>query len=148
MALAIEELNNTELNAGPRTLSEEEIEDLLNQAETRLLVKAGLASTEDDENLLSLSGDAAQSSVQRVRLPKLEHNLENSSYLQTQNGVTRTDSSLTIPAEQRKMANGLRPILIEEKNKKVVCRNVSSCTCIHMRKFNPKFLLMHISTSF
>lgn len=148
MAMSIDKVDGASLNDTPRTLSDEEIEKLLNEAENRLRVKAGLETTEQDDNVLALDADVAPSSVQRVHLPKLEHNLEKSSYLKHQNGIARTNSSLTIPTEQLKMAEGLRSIVSEQTSKKVVCSPLPSLESIHMRKIYPNYLLMHISTSF
>ena len=125
MELSVNQVDDVGLSAVPRILSDDEIEKLLNEAESRLRMKAGLEPAQDDDNMLSLDTDTVQSSVQRVRLPKLEHNLEKSSYLKHENGVTRTDSSLTIPTEQRKMAEGLRLIAGDQNSKKVVCQLVS-----------------------
>lgn len=148
MALSIGRIEDTSLNAAPRILSDDEIEKLLNEAENRLRVKAGLAPSEEGDDTLALVPDTAPNAVHRVHLPKLEHNLEKKSYLKHQNGIARTDSSLTIPTEQRKMAEGLRSIVSDQTSKKVVCFLPLIQFNIYMRKFNPKLFLMHISTSF
>lgn len=124
MELSVNQVDDVGLSAVPRILSDDELEKLLNEAESRLRMKAGLEPAQDDDNMLSLDTDTVQSSVQRVRLPKLEHNLEKLSYLKHENGVTRTDSSLTIPTEQRRMAEGLRLIACDQNSKKVVCQLV------------------------
>lgn len=100
-------------------LSDERIDELLKEAETRLRAKAGLAPL-SDETLTSKS--QIPPSTNRVHLPRLEHNLQQSSYLKNQNGVTRTNPNLMVPEVQRKMAEGLRTISTNTIiGKKVVC---------------------------
>lgn len=99
-------------------LTDAQIEELLREAEDRLRLKAGIPSTPDNETL-SLTPVVAPS-ASKVRLSKLEHNLEPSSYIKNHNGVAKTNSSLMVPSEQRKMADGLRSLDTQQPSKKIV----------------------------
>lgn len=127
-------------------LSDERIEELLQEAEARLRAKAGLEPKVIDDGLALESVGSAP--AKRVRLPKLEHGADRSAYLKNQNGIARTNSSLMVPAEQRKMADGLREVSRENGSKKMVCLSPSTTTFPNMRKSYPKFPLMQTSTSF
>jgi len=125
MALAVESRNGSMLDAAPEILSDERIEELLKGAETRLRAKAGLEPISANEDVLALeTTDAAPS--RRVHLARLEHNLDRSSYLKNHNGIAKASPDLMVPAEQRKMADGLRTVRKELGNsKKVVSQSLS-----------------------
>ena len=130
-------------------LSDDRIEELLKEAETRLRTKAGLEPVAPVDDVLALEPSQA---VPRkgIHFPKLEHNLERSSYLKNQNGIVKASPDLMVPAEQRKMAEGLRAVAKDIGDSKKVVSTQSSPISIafNMRKSYPKFLLMHISASF
>ena len=119
-------------------LTDERIEELLKEAEARLRAEAGLEPQQDDS--LALQRPTA-STTSRSRLPRLDSGLQQPSYLKNQNGVTRTNSSLTVPDTQRKMADGLRtlPRNISESKKVVSPSSLLGHIC--MRKLNPKLFL-------
>jgi len=122
MALAVESRKASTSSPAPEILSDDRIEDLLKEAETRLRAKAGLEPTPANEDVLALeTTDAAPK--KRIHFSKLEHNLDRSSYLKNHNGVVKASPDLMVPAEQRKMADGLRAVTRElGDSKKVVSR--------------------------
>ncbi|KAK5082925.1 dTDP-fucopyranose mutase [Lithohypha guttulata] len=110
MALSVELPHETVVTSAPEILSDERIEELLQEAETRLRQKAGLEAL---DTVPTTAGP-----VKRVHLPKLEHNLEKASYLKNHNGVVKTNADLMVPVAQRKMADGLRSVVNETENRK------------------------------
>lgn len=125
MALIVESVDEQTVQNPAQILSDERIEELLKEAETRLRQQAGLEPNssrfgQDVETLAPVS-------QKRIHLPKLQHSLERSSYLKNHDGVTKTDANLMVPKEQRKMADGLRVVAKDsEDNKKVVCHPLRS----------------------
>jgi len=128
-------------------LSDDRIEELLKEAETRLRAKAGLEPVTADDDVLALETTQAVPG-KIVHFPKLEHNLERSSYLKNHNGIVKASPDLMVPAEQRKMAEGLRVVAKDIGDSKKVVSTQSMSTAFNVRKIYPKFLLMHISASF
>jgi len=126
MDIAVRSANQGSGLPAHETLSDDRIEELLKEAETRLRAKAGLELTSANEDILTLeSTDAA--AMKKIHLPKLEHNLNRNSYLKSQNGIAKAIPDLMIPAEQRRMADGLREVAKETSdNKKVVCIHPST----------------------
>ena len=108
-------------NGQPEILTDAQIEELIKEAEDRLRRKAGLEPNVDNETL-SLNS-AAPLSASRVRLSKLEHNLDRSSYIKNHNGVAKTNPSLMVPTEQRKMADGLRSLSTQQASSKKIVSN-------------------------
>jgi hypothetical protein len=100
-------------------LTDAQIEELLQEAEDRLRQKAGLTSNVDTGTLSLSSSSPLPAS--RIRLPKLDHNLDRSSYIKDHNGVAKTNPSLMVSTEQRKMADGLRTLNTQQTTgKKIV----------------------------
>ena len=149
-ALMAVEVVETSLSDNGKTfiLSDEQIEHLLKEAEERLRVKSGLQPLNDEADVLSLDTGDEQKRAKTFHLPKLEHKLDGSSYLTNHNGITRSNANLMVPAEQQIMADGLRSIGKDQEHKKAVRTSPSPLRVINVRKFYPKFFLMHISTSF
>lgn len=140
MALTVDMPPESLIRAPPEILSDERIEELLKEAEARVRQKAGLKPQTDDVLALDKDKPAATSS-KTVHLPKLEHNLERSSYLKNHNGIAKTNPSLMVPAEQRKMAEGLRAVTRENgESKKVVCLSLAYFIP-NMRKIQSQILL-------
>lgn len=110
-------------DGGPEILTDAQIEELLQEAEDRLRQKVGLASNVDNETLSLSSG--APPSASKVRLSKLEHNLYRSSYIKNHNGVAKTNPSLMVPTEQRKMADGLRTLNTQQASSKKIVSSPS-----------------------
>jgi len=119
MAVVAEDSYAAMVSQSPEILSDEQIEELLLEAEARLRAKAGLPYKAVDEAELALES-VTSVPAKRVRLPKLEHGVDRSSYLKDQDGIARTNSTMMVPAEQRKMADGLREVLRESGTRKVV----------------------------
>lgn len=107
----------------PEVLTDAQIEELLQEAEDRLRQKAGLPPNIDNETL-SLSAVVAPSAT-KIHLSKLEHNLDRSSYIKNHNGVAKTNPSLMVPTEQRKMADGLRSLDTQQTSGKKIVSNPS-----------------------
>ncbi|ETI23319.1 hypothetical protein G647_05119 [Cladophialophora carrionii CBS 160.54] len=95
-------------------LTDEQIDDLLTQAEARLRAKA--AGADEGERLL-VTGNTA--SKPRKPLPKLRHGLTRSTYIKDNQGVAQTDPKATIVQPQVSQAGGLRPVELPQKSKKV-----------------------------
>ena len=147
MALVVEDSKEGLALHTPQVLSDEQIEKLLQEAETRLRAKAGLASVPEQSDDLMAFEHEKPITHKEIRFPKLEQNLDRSSYIKNHNGVAKVNSQSTVPAEQRDMANGLHSVAREGGSQKIVSLHLS-LSAHHMRKFNPKFLLMHTSISF
>ncbi|KAK5081472.1 dTDP-fucopyranose mutase [Exophiala xenobiotica] len=119
MALAVESRKTSTLSPAPEILSDDRIEELLKEAETRLRAKAGLEPTLANEDVLALeTTDPAPK--KRIHFSKLKHNLDRSSYLKNHNGIVKVSPDLMVPAEQRKMADGLRAVTRELGDSKKV----------------------------
>ena len=148
MSALVEDPNGNALNSSPEILSDQQIEELLQEAETRLRAKAGLdLKPQDSEEILSL-GSALPAPSKKIHFPKLEHNLDRSSYIKTHNGVAKAAPNLIVPATQREMADGLRAVSRWNGENKKMVSYFPSLPFSSMRKSYPNFLLMHISTSF
>lgn len=104
-------------------LNDEQIEQLLQQAEARLQQRAEPAA-EKDSNVLDLAPQAPAVTTQ-IRIPKLQHNAQSSAYIKDHGGVAKTVTAALVPREQQKMADNLREVLTGEqlKSKRVVCHN-------------------------
>lgn len=120
---AVLDMPVTQTNSGePEILTDAQIEELLQEAEDRLRLKAGLPANAGNETLSLTSPNPLSTS--KVRLPKLEHNLDQSSYIKNHNGVAITNPSLMVPPEQRKMADGLRTLTVQQTNGKKIVSNI------------------------
>ncbi|EXJ80286.1 hypothetical protein A1O1_08428 [Capronia coronata CBS 617.96] len=99
-------------------LTDEQIDQLLVEAEARLREKAGLSLTASGADEISLV-TAEVKAKQRKPLPKLRHGLGQQTYIKDSQGVALTKPQATIPKEQRKLADGLRAVEVAEKTKKI-----------------------------
>ena len=123
------------------TLSDEQIELLLQEAEGRLRAKAvAVAAPDELDNELTLRLDEDQPEfAKRKPVPRLQHGLHGSTYIKNRDGVAEVVPELLAPKEQQKLADQLRSVETKSKSKKEVCfilATPSSC----MRKFIPIFL--------
>lgn len=108
----------------PEILTDDQVEKLLQEAENRLRQQAGLVN-DPEKDTISFNEEPS-TRTKRIQLPNLEHTANKSSYIRTSDGVAKADPKSMVPAEQRKMAGGLRKIQTQRtRNSKVV-----SHTCI------------------
>lgn len=111
-------------------MSDEQIDELLQQAEARLREKAGL-------QIQKIEGKE-----KRIAIPKLQHGMDKSSYISEKNGVARVDPNLLVKKDDNKMADGLRSIEAKGKSKAVVSFIISLLFSVTiMRKIFPKTFL-------
>ncbi|EHY57471.1 dTDP-fucopyranose mutase [Exophiala dermatitidis] len=99
-------------------LTDEQIDQLLVEAEARLREKAGLSSTSAGADEISLNTTGVKTK-QRKPLPKLQHGLAQQTYIKDNHGVAEAKPQATIPKDQRKLADGLRSVEVAEKAKKI-----------------------------
>ncbi|EXJ86499.1 hypothetical protein A1O3_03450 [Capronia epimyces CBS 606.96] len=99
-------------------LTDEQIDQLLAEAEARLREQAVLLSTPSGADEISLDTTEAKAK-ERKPLPKLRHGLGQQTYIKDNQGVALTKPQATIPRDQRKLADGLRPVEVAEKSKKI-----------------------------
>jgi hypothetical protein len=123
------------------TLSDEQIELLLQEAEGRLRAKAGaVVAPIQAENELTLRLDEDQPEfAKRKPIPRLQHGLNDTSYIKNQDGVAEVVPELLASKEQQKLADRLRSVEVKNKSKKEVCAT-SFFRTPYMRKFIPTFL--------
>lgn len=100
-------------------LSDEQIEQLIQEAETRALVKHRPATAPIPDDELRLLDNVPELSKHK-NLPKLKHGLERSSYIQHEQGVAQVKRDLLTSSEQ-KAATGLRNLQTSIQTKKKVC---------------------------
>lgn len=89
-------------------LSNEQIEALLQEAETRLRLKAGLEVVNTTD------------SGKHTMVPKLQHGLEQTPYIKEHDGVAKANSSLLVSKDQQKLADELRHVSKDLRSKKIV----------------------------
>merc|ERR1711939_843634 len=101
------------------TLSEDQIDQLLQEAEARLRSKTGtsVATHSQDELTLSLNEDKPEF-AKRQPIPSLQHGLDKTSYIQDHGGVAQIRPELLASTDQQKLADQLRPVDIKGKSKK------------------------------
>ena len=120
-------------------LSDEQIDQFLQQAETRLRAKASQIIPSQSEDVIALH-QTEPSTSKRKAVPRLEHGLKTSSYISEKNGVAHVDPALLATPTQQKLADGLRSVEIVQKNKKEVCLRIIQTFCLSMRKIFDIFL--------
>jgi hypothetical protein len=101
-------------------LSDEQIEQLLQEAEIRLRAREGQVVPVESEDLIALQETEA-SRTKRKAIPRLQHGLQTSSYISEKNGVAQVNPTLLATPAQRKIADNLRNVQVKQKNKKEVC---------------------------
>jgi hypothetical protein len=127
---------------GAPTLSDEQIEQLIQEAEARANQRAkSLAITEtllDDEITLQ---DNIPDTRKRKPIPRLHHGLEKQSYIEERNGVAQVKHELLATKEQRSLAEKLKkPETLHKSNKKVKKTQVHNTVYFYsMRKLHPIF---------
>lgn len=104
------------------TLSDEQIDLLLQEAETRLRAKAGAVTTTqpDDELTLRLDEDKPEF-AKRKPIPRLKHGIDEKPYIRDHKGVAEVDSAVLATEQQQKLADKLRTTQVKPKAKKEVC---------------------------
>ncbi|KAJ9612194.1 dTDP-fucopyranose mutase [Cladophialophora chaetospira] len=98
----------------PAILTDEQIDDLLNQAEARLRAKA--EGTNSEEILFEATEHASKP---RKPLPKLGHGLTRSKYLKDNQGVAESNPKTTIDRRLDMSTDELTPLRPHQKAKKV-----------------------------
>ena len=117
-------------------LTDDQIEQLLQEAEARLRAKAGQLPPTESEDVIALQESEPAQSKRRA-IPRLQHGLNSSSYISEKNGVAQVNPTLLTTPSQQKLADGLRSVETKQRNKKEVGHSYSH-TFICMRKINPK----------
>jgi hypothetical protein len=104
-----------------RTLSDEQIEQLIQEAETRAIEKAKSLVVAENlvEDELSLR-HSIPDTRKRKPIPRLQHGLESRSYIEEQNGVARVKHELLATKEQRSLAETLKKAETPHKSSKKV----------------------------
>lgn len=105
-------------------LSDEQIEQLIQEAETRARAKAGVLTAPEPEDKLTLP-EETPGLAQRKAIPKLKHGLERQSYIREQHGVAQVKPDLLATREQQTLADRLRTVQVQ-KSKEKVCYQYSS----------------------
>jgi hypothetical protein len=101
-------------------LSDEQIEQLIQEAEERARTKAaGAVARPDSEDLLTLQ-DGTPDFAKRKPIPKLKHGLERQSYIQENQGVAQVKRELLATKEQQTLADQPRKVEVKARAKKEV----------------------------
>ena len=144
MATVAEQSGVSSQLAASETLSDEQIEHLLQEAEARLRAKAGLAVQRTESDDIMQFEDAVTKQAKQIRFPKLDHQLAGSVYIRNENGIAKTSAQLTVPAEQSKMAEELRSLPTQNPaGKKVVRPSISLKSFSHEEIISQIFLEAH-----
>ncbi len=115
-----------ELQPDEEDLSDEQVHQLLQEAEDRL--RARSAATESSSTLLR-------------SLPKLSHGMKTSSYIKEKDGIAQVDAARLVDAEQRKLADTPRAAKPLSGTKKTVSMINSSFVPLCVRKIYPTLSL-------
>lgn len=102
------------------TLSDEQIDLLLQEAETRLRSKAGVVATQPDDELTLRLDDDKPEFAKRKPIPRLQHGLNEKPYIQEHRGVAEVDPAVLATEQQQKLADKLRSSQAKHKSKKEV----------------------------
>ncbi|EXJ72125.1 uncharacterized protein A1O5_04629 [Cladophialophora psammophila CBS 110553] len=94
-------------------LTDEQINDLLSQAEARLREKS--ETTNEDE----ISLEASTTTTSRKTIPRLRHSLVRSKYIHDNQGVAETNAKATLERQHSLPVDGLRSIEVPHKSKKL-----------------------------
>ena len=101
-------------------LSDEQIEQLIQEAEDRARARASAPTQPEAEDELTLQDETLDFS-KRKPIPKLKHGLERQSYIQEKNGVAHIKPELLATKEQQTLADHLRKLEGKKQSKKNVC---------------------------
>lgn len=130
-------------------LSDDQIERLLQEAETRLRANNGTVATIEPENELTLRLDEDKPEfVKRKPIPRLQHGLNEKSYLKEQDGVAMVVPELLATKDQQTLADNLRSIDYKDKQKSDVSAALYLSYPPSYEENYPKFLLTQTSISF
>ncbi|KIX98120.1 uncharacterized protein Z520_06200 [Fonsecaea multimorphosa CBS 102226] len=94
-------------------LTDQQIDDLLAQAEVRLREKS--KSTNEDEISLEI---VTPTTTSRKIIPKIHHGLVRSRYINDKQGVAETNAKAILERQQSLLADGLRSVETVQKSKK------------------------------
>ena len=103
-------------------LSYDQIELLIQEAETRLRAKNEVVPVDEPEAILTLRDDKPEATKLK-RIPRLEHGIDTKRYIQDKYGVAIVDPELLANKQQQALADQLRRIEKKDKSKKEVCVN-------------------------
>ena len=120
-------------------LSDEQIDQLLQEAETRLRAKAGQVAPTESDDVITLQ-DTHAVRTKRKAIPRLQPGSMAKSYIAEKDGVAHVNPGLLSTAAQQKLANGLRSVEKKQKSKKEVGTLSVHRDHIHMRKIHPNLL--------
>ena len=132
-----------------KVLSDDQIEQLIQEAEARAHARAGAIAAPAPDHELTLQIDTSEF-AQRKAIPRLEHGLERQSYIQEQQGVAQVKPELLATKEQHTLAEQLRTVEAQKKkkkSKKQVSNSYFSDSLLLHEENHPNFLLMQISKS-
>lgn len=103
----------------PGVLSDEQIEQLIQEAEVRARAKQIGIAAPSAEDELTLQRELPGLS-RRKPIPKLKHGIERSSYIQDDQGVARVRPEFLTTKEQQTLADQLRKVENKTRSKKEV----------------------------
>lgn len=112
-------------------LSDEQIDLLLQEAETRLKAKAGAVATQPDNELTLRLDDDKPEFAKRKPIPRLQHGLDEKPYIQEHKGVAEVDPVVLATEQQQKLADKLRTSQAKHKSKKEVRRTDRHSYVLH-----------------
>lgn len=112
------------------TLSDEQIESLLQEAEDRLrAASSAVVAQTGPEDELSLRLDHDEPNFAKPKpIPRLQPGLKQASYIKDRHGVAQVVPELLATKEQQKLADNLRSVEAKKKSKKEVCSFYTTCT--------------------
>jgi ribosomal protein S13 len=116
------------------SLSDEQIEKLIQEAEARAVAKHDSLTTMEADSELSLHDDIPDISKRRA-IPGLKHGLERSGYIQDAKGVAKVKRSLMVNEDAP--VHDLRALPPAQVQKTKVCCSLSTCPQRYRRKIIP-----------
>ena len=131
-----------------KVLSDDQIEQLIQEAEARAHARAGAIAAPAPDHELTLQIDTPEF-AKRKAIPRLEHGIERQFYIQEQQGVAQVKPELLAMKEQHTLAEQLRTVEAQKKkkSKKQVSNSYFSDSLLLHEENHPNFLLMQISKS-
>jgi hypothetical protein len=112
----------TEADTG--ILTEEQIDQLLQEAENRLRAKAGQPVREETDDVIALH-ESQPTATKRKTIPRLQHGL-NASYIGDNKGVAQLTPG-HLASSQPRVAGQLRSVDAKQNKKREVCCQLFSC---------------------
>ncbi|KIW16920.1 hypothetical protein PV08_04110 [Exophiala spinifera] len=100
-------------------LNDVEIDRLLSEAEERLRAKTtpGLSASNNEE--ISLHNGELEKATVRKMLPKLQHNLSQTTYIKDHSGVAQANPQLAVAKDQRQLADRMKKLELPGKSKRI-----------------------------